>query len=245
MNVAHRADEHRAKEAADRPTVPAGNVYDRLRENLIIGAFAPGTKLKPQYLKDQLSCTTGVVREALIRLAGEGLVDFESQRGFRAIVPTEKSFYEVTHLRTLIECEGARLSIQNGDMDWEADLIAAHHKLAHLEERMRSEADLRSLLEVWSRYEWTFHSTLLSACGSDLLKEQHRAIFDKFRLHLLAKARSFGFRGEVTIREHGDILAAALARDVDACQQAIQKHFRIYRSRAAGSHPQGNLLQQA
>lgn len=227
-------------ESADpnnRPASAAGDapnhVYDRLRADLVNGAFPPGMKLKPQELKNALGCSAGVLREALVRLAGEGMVQFEAQRGFRTIVPTERAFYEIAHLRTLVEIEGARLSIQNGDMEWEANLSAAHHKLAHLEERMRCTDDLASMIEIWTRYESDFHRALIAACGSDLLKELHKQIFDKFRLYAVVEASSFGFRGAVTIREHQQVLEAALARDPVRCAQAIEAHFQIYRRRAA------------
>ena len=208
-----------------------GQVYDRLREHLIHGAYDPGMKLKPQLLKDELGCSAGVLREALVRLAGEGLVQFEAQRGFRTIEPTERTFYEIAHLRTLIETEGARLSMVHGDMEWEANLSAAHHKLAHLEERMRHAENLAGQLEIWTRYEWDFHQALIAACGSALLQELHQQIFDKFRLYAVVEASSFGFRGAVTIREHQQVLEAALARDPARCAQAIEEHFQIYRRR--------------
>lgn len=225
-------------ESFDLPPRPAstrseapGPVYDRLRADLIHGAFAPGMKLKPQQLKDELGCSAGVLREALVRLAGEGLVQFQAQRGFRTILPTQQAFFEIAHLRTLIETEGARLSVLNGDMEWEANLSAAHHKLAHLEERMRCTEDIAGLLEIWTRYEWDFHQALIAACGSVLLQGLHQQIFDKFRLYSVVETSSFGFRGAVTIREHQQVVEAALARDPARCTRAIEAHFQIYRRR--------------
>jgi DNA-binding GntR family transcriptional regulator len=218
----------------------SGDVYENLRENLIWGRWTPGEKLKPQYLKTALDCSSSVMREALIRLAGEGFVHFEEQRGFSAIVPTEQSLTELRNLRILLETEGARLSIENGALEWEAELTAAHHRLAHLEEKMRNESDISGFIKVWSHYDWAFHEAFMAACGSQHLQQMHKTVYDKFRLHVISELRDFGYRGEITIHEHNDILESALRRDLDACQQAIERHLKIYRQRQARQEKQSH-----
>lgn len=212
----------------------AGGAYQQLREGLIWGRWKPGEKLKPQHLKQVFEYTSGALREALIRLAGEGFVQFEEQRGFSTVKPSRKSFQEIRDLRVLLECEGARLSILNGDLEWEANLIAAHHKLVHLEEKMRGEKDISGFIKIWSRYDWEVHQSLVAACNSDHLKEYYRAVFDKFRLHAVSELRAYGFRGKITISEHAKIVSHALARDAASCAEAIDDHLRIYR-RASSS----------
>ena len=208
----------------------AGYAYAQLRDGLIWGRWQPGEKLKPQHLKSEFSTTSGALREALIRLAGEGFVSFEEQRGFSTIKPSRDSFLELRHLRVLLEVEAARLSVEQGGLEWETNLSAAHHRLVYLEEKMRGNDDLRSFIKWWSRYDQQFHEVLISACGSALLRQQYRSIYDKFRLHAVSELRTYGFRGEVTTNEHNDILTAALDRDADACAAAIDRHVTIYRS---------------
>lgn len=207
-------------------------VYRAVRESLIWGRWKPGEKLKPQHLKASFGCTSSVLREALIRLAGEGFVTFEEQRGFSTIVPTQESFFEVRAMRILLESEGVRLSIENGGIDWEVDLKAAHYRLAHLEEKMRQEGELRGFIKIWSLHDWQFHHALIAACGSDLLKEFHSTVYDKFRLHVVSELKNFGFRAATTIDEHEAILRSALDRDAATCAKAIQDHLAIYRSRS-------------
>lgn len=207
-------------------------VYNAVREGLIWGRWEPGEKLKPQHLKASFKCTSSVLREALIRLAGEGFVKFEEQRGFSTILPTRESFFEVRAMRVLLECEGARLSIERGGIDWEINLKAAHHRLAHLEERMRSEEDLRGFIKIWSLNDWEFHQALIAACGSSLLREMHSSVYDKFRLHVVAELKNFGFRAGTTIGEHEAIVGSALERDAKGCARAIEDHLAIYRTRS-------------
>ena len=204
------------------------DVYRRLRENVILGTWEPGQKLKPQHLKSELGCTSGMLREALIRLAGEGLVSMEGQRGFRTLISNRKALREVTELRLLIETEGARLSIAHGDLEWEANLNAAHHRLAYVEERMRNDGDVGGSIRIWSSYEWDFHRLLIAASESEAMKILHRQLFDRFRLHMLAQSTGYGFLGDVTIREHRAILETAIRRDADGCARALENHYRVH-----------------
>jgi len=215
-------------ESSHRATT-AGGVYDKLRDGLMWGRWSPGEKLKPQHLRDSMKATPGALREALIRLAGEGFVRFEEQRGFSTIIPSRKSFFETRHLRVLIEAEAARLSIENATLQWEADLVAAHQRLAQLERSIGGEDNIRDHIRIWSTYDWAFHMVLVGNCGSNLLIETHKMTYDRYRLHAVAELQTFGFRGETTVKEHASVLKAALDRDPDACAAALNAHLRIYR----------------
>ena len=211
----------------------AGVAYERLRDGLMWGRWKPGEKLKPQHLKELFSTTSGALREALIRLAGEGFVKFEEQRGFSTMNPTRSSFLEVRELRVLLEKEGMMLSLQKGGLDWEANLAAAHQRLLLVEKKMLQTDDLTSFIRVWSRYDAQFHTALIAGCESELLKEEHRRIYDLFRVHAVAELGTFGFRGETTMLEHNAIVEAALDRNVEACLDAMEFHTTIYRSQDA------------
>jgi DNA-binding GntR family transcriptional regulator len=59
-----------------------GLAYDEIRSLIVSGALAPGSRLGQADLADRLGISRGSVREALRRLAGDGLVEFEVNRGF-------------------------------------------------------------------------------------------------------------------------------------------------------------------
>lgn len=215
------------------PDRPAGGdartVYDRLREDLVGGRLPTGQKLQPRLLASGYAASPAALREALLRLSSEGFVRSAPQRGFSTVAPTPETVWEIAHFRVMIETEGARLSIRHGDVAWEANLTAAHHRLSHLEARMRGEEIEPEQLRFWSGCDRAFHEALIAACGSDLLKSQHRAAFDRFKQHVIAQDRTLGFRGGELIREHADILSSALDRDADACAAALRRHFETYR----------------
>lgn len=205
------------------------SVYEGLRASILNGDSPPGMKLRPSEIKKDFQCAASTVREVLVRLACEGLVTSRDQRGFAVRVMTPDDVRDITHMRTLVEREGARLAIRNGDLDWEARLTAAHHKLAHIEEQMTVEPDKYATL--WRRCDQEFHEVLLSVCGNELLRWTHRILFDQFRLVVVMELQNFGFRGKEVISEHKRILDHALARDADACYTALSDHLGVYASR--------------
>ncbi|MEZ5449987.1 MAG: FCD domain-containing protein [Thiolinea sp.] len=136
--------------------------------------------MRPDELKDQRhECQA--MREVLMRLTQEQLLEQPEQRGFLVPGSLGKTLGELMDLRILLECEGARQSIAHGDLEWEARLNAAHHKLEHIESKMRTATDLMALIPIWTRVDWEFHDTLLSACPSDTLRQVHRQIYERSR----------------------------------------------------------------
>jgi DNA-binding GntR family transcriptional regulator len=133
---------------------------------------------------------------------------------------------EVARLRILLERDGARQSIERGGVTWEGDLVAAHHRLAHIEQRMRAGETVH--FDSWRRADWEFHQALLAACGSRLHRNLHKAAFDQYRKIVQVEYRTLGFRGDQIIAEHNAILNAALARDADACAIALEDHILAF-----------------
>ena len=93
---------------------PETDIYTDLHRRLVSGQLAPGQKLRAETLRKDYDCSASTVREALFRLSTIGLVDFQEQRGFRATEFSQQLQHELTHLRILLEGEGASMSIRNG-----------------------------------------------------------------------------------------------------------------------------------
>ena len=202
--------------------------YDTLRQGLIWGRWKSGERLIPQHLKEELNCKSSVLREAMVRLAGEGLVISEKNHGFRAVAHSQETFREAAHLRLVLEREAAVLALKNGDFEWEMALSAAHQKLAYVEQQMLQTGNVTDYVSHWSLQDWEFHSTLISACGSALLMRAYKSAFDTFRMYAVAEFPDFGFGQKVTVREHSAIYEAAINRDSAACIAAIEQHVTLY-----------------
>ncbi|TCT11597.1 DNA-binding GntR family transcriptional regulator [Tepidamorphus gemmatus] len=202
-----------------RETV-AASVWRKVRGDILSGALVPGRKLRLEGLRDQYGASVSTLREVLNRLATEGLVLAEGQRGFEVVQVSPENLRELAELRLLVEGQALADSFRRGDVDWEARVVAAYHKLAAMEKRM-DQGD-RSQAGLWKRHDWEFHQALISACGSDVLMHLHGGIFDKYlRYQMIA----LSFRGSIAAAEHRALLEASLARDADAAKAILETHL--------------------
>ncbi len=207
--------------------IASTEIYDDFQRKLITGFFRPGSKLKPSSLQGAYGCSANTVRDVLLRLSRVGLVEFEMQRGFRAREASPQRRSDIARFRILLEQTGAALSIENGDLEWEVKLSAAHHKLVHVERQMDRSERSQEEVEVWSDAEREFHETLISRCDSPVLRETYANIYVQFRQQIVFQERNFeGDFYKVIIREHQSIVDAALARNTEACKQAIYDHVK-------------------
>jgi DNA-binding GntR family transcriptional regulator len=197
------------------------STYERIKKDIIFGTLAPGSKLKLDGLKAQYDASVSTLRETLNRLSSDGFVEAAEQRGFFVRSVSREDLTEIANLRILLECSALKTSIENGDADWEGNLVAAHHKLHLMEEKMLS-GD-HSQKEMWKRYDWEFHKSLIEACNSQNLMSLHEIIYDKYLRYQMLVITD---RGEAAVKEHRQIFDAALARDVGAASKALEIHIR-------------------
>jgi DNA-binding GntR family transcriptional regulator len=194
--------------------------YRQIRRDILFGRLEPSQKLKLDDLRESYGISVSTLREVLNRLTAEGLIVAESARGFEVAPVSPENLKELASLRQLLECHALQQSFATGDMDWEAGVVAAHHKLASMENRMLT-GD-RSVLEILKRYDWEFHHALLLACGSRVMLDAHAAVFDKYHRYLMI---ALVFRGETTSREHRQLLECALKRDSQTAQKILTQHI--------------------
>ena len=114
------------------------STYERIKRDIIFGVLAPGTKLKLDRLKSEYETSVPTLREALNRLSADGFVQSPEQRGFLVTPVSAEDLVEIANLRILLECHALQQSIEAGDTDWEADLVAAYHRLNLIEKRMQN-----------------------------------------------------------------------------------------------------------
>lgn len=205
---------------AKQPNSVGFSTYESIKHDIIFGQLAPGSKLKLEGLKERYSASVSTLRETLNRLSSEGFVAAEEQRGFFVRPVSNEDMVEIANLRVLLECHALKQSIENGDADWEGDLVAAHHKLHRMEKRML-EGDF-SEKETWKRYDWEFHLALIRACNSQNLLSLHANIFDQYlRYQMLVLTN----RGEIAAREHKEMLDAALSRNAYRAAELLERHI--------------------
>ena len=197
------------------------STYEHIKKDIIYGNLAPGSKLKLDGLKKQYDASVSTLRETLNRLSSDGFVEAAEQRGFFVRSVSREDLAEIANLRILLECSALKTSIENGNADWEGNLVAAHHKLKLIEQKMLS-GDY-SQKETWKRYDWEFHKTSIEACNSQNLMSLHAIIFDKYLRYQMLVITD---RGKDAALEHQQIFDAALSRNSSKAIEALEIHIR-------------------
>lgn len=195
------------------------NAWRRIRTDILFGRLKPGEKLKLDKLKGSYGASVSTLREILNRLASERLVLAEGQKGFEVAPVSIANLKEIAALRQLLECHALEQSFKAGDVEWEGNVVAAHYRLAQMEKRM-AKGD-KTATVMWKTYDWQFHQSLISACGSKMLMETHAAVFDKYlRYQMIA----LSYRGSIAEKEHRALLDCALKRDAKTACDVLTRH---------------------
>jgi len=214
------ADSH-----SEAPRTLIEAAYQRLRQDIVAGHYAPGEKLRVEHLKDRYEVGAGTLREALSRLAAETLVIAQGQRGFSVTSLSLADFEDITRTRVVLECEALRLSITHGDDVWEGQIMAAFHRLGRAEEKLGKRPSLEAVRD-WEERNRAFHRSLLAACPS------------AWTLHFLGtlyqqseRYRRYTLQNRPLPRnvhdEHAAIMQATVARNVKLAVQLITGHIEL------------------
>lgn len=230
---------------AELPVAPEGSsggtlataICDRLRGEILSGRREPGARLRLEALKGEFGVSWSPIREALSRLTAEGLVLAKEQRGYRVAPASRDDLTEVLKLRLLLEPMALRAAVAKGDDAWEAEVLAAHHRLSKLENRRGAAPET----ERWEGWHRTFHEALIRACESPILLQFCRLLHDmndRYRRVFLA---AHAFDRDVA-GEHRAIVDATLARDAERACRLLQAHIErtgrnILRSMDGGVPP--------
>lgn len=197
----------------------SGRAYEQIKEDVLHGRLAPGTRLAVSLLSDSYNIGASPIREALHRLVGEGLVVAIGQRGFRVPPISVKDLRDVTRNRAMIETEALRQSIRHGDDAWEAAVVAAFHRLSKLEQCAGPISDFQE----WERRNQAFHHSLVAGCDSRWLQRLRGILHDQHRRYRYLSVH-YGSHRHVA-EEHAALRDAVLCRDEEAAARILAVHI--------------------
>jgi DNA-binding GntR family transcriptional regulator len=199
-------------------------VHDSLRAEIVGGILKPGTPLRVAVITQKYDVSMSVVREALTRLAEHNLAVLSPNQGFRVVSISKDDLMELTELRTNLECLALSKSIEHGDVQWEAAVVASHHVLERAE---LSRADGLGSTDVWSEAHANFHDTLVSACQGPRLLELTRTLRNSAEIY---RQLSLGVRTGAErdlAHEHRALMELATSRQSAAARAALEAHINL------------------
>ena len=158
----------------ERPQLLTDLAYERLREGIVAGELKLGQQVSEAQLAQRLGISKTPVREALVRLKMEGLVDIQPQRGTFVFRLTPEQVGQLCRYRAMLEVAALREAAaeQPGELlqRWRAQVQAM------------SEAEAAGDTDRLSRLDMNFHFELLACCSNGYL----RAAYELIRYQLIA-----------------------------------------------------------
>ncbi len=220
---------------AGKPTL-AGQIEARLRQDIVLGVLAPGTRLNLDRLRETMNVGLTPLREAVTRIVSDGLIEVAAQRGYRVAPISVANFEEVCALRTELEPYALRQSIANGGLDWETAVMGALHRV----NKTSRDPDDPASRAAWEAANNAFHFTLIERCDMPLLLKIHGSLVsmnDRYR-NIYSKAVTVQ---RDVVEEHTAIAAAAVERRADEAAKILKVHIdrsvKILLSLITEAHP--------
>jgi DNA-binding GntR family transcriptional regulator len=202
----------------------SNHLRDALRRDILSGQWSPGAKLQLTALSEHYETSSTVVREALTRLVGDRLVLLRPNRGFFVPELSLADLEDITEMRCVNEELAVRLAVERGTLEWESELIAAHHTLERTQRRDPENPDLHT--QAWNDAHQAFHAKLIEACRVPVLIDLTNVLSDLSQLYSRWAGMATRNVPRDIEQEHRDILAAALARDPRLTAALLRAHYQ-------------------
>lgn len=197
-----------------RPSDLSGRVAERLREGILRGDLKPGSRVRQEALADRLGVSRAPVRQALVILEREGLV--QTERGRSAVVAplTADLIRDLYELRTGIERQVAECLARRTGLEWgpvEALVAAGREGACSPDVSAQINLDLR------------FHTALYDALGNRILSDVMRSQWMNMRRVMAATVTIAGYSRQIW-DEHTAILEAIIAQEPDRAGALAAAH---------------------
>jgi DNA-binding GntR family transcriptional regulator len=187
-----------------------------LREAIFSGELLPGQTLGEENLARQLGISRTPVREALVLLRGEGLVETPPNRPAAVRSFTAHDLREMHSLRAVLEGYAARTAAPNLSDDQIAELERSVERYAAM---MDNDARLRELVAE----NFTFHNTIMNGASSERLESMIRQTTAMPLIYRSYMTYSRENR-ESALQDHRKILAGLRDRDPERAESLMKAH---------------------
>jgi DNA-binding GntR family transcriptional regulator len=203
------------------PRSRAGMVYRALRRAIIEQALSPGAKLPEDAIGERLGVSRTLVREALGRLAGEGLVELRHNRSAAVAYPSLEEAREVFAVRKAME----RLVVE----ELAGRLTAEQRKRLRAHVDREDEARERGGAES-IRLAGEFHLLLAECTGNSLLIRYVNEVASRCSLILAIYGRPHS--SDCAVSEHRDLIEALEKADAPTAIHLMDHHLAAVMDRA-------------
>ena len=191
-------------------------VYDMIRASILDGSRAPGSKVVESDIARRLNVSQAPVREAVKRLAHEGMVTSEPRRGSFVTEISTEEFAIARDVRSALESVGARHAVESLS---EADVAQLNRIVARMSEAVEKGdwAGFRTL-------DMEFHGRVLAIGGHAILARMWSALEPTLVSQRLIGDPSYAGNRELVVQWHRDLVAVLRAGDAQKASDAFAEH---------------------
>ncbi|MDR1626052.1 MAG: GntR family transcriptional regulator [Spirochaetia bacterium] len=189
-------------------------VYNIIKEDIVNCEMAPGSVICEDVLVEKFGTSRTPIREALLRLQRERLVDIFPRQGTFVSQICLKDIYEIYQLRLIIEPQVVKIACR--DLDSEV--------LGNFRDFFTHRAMGDCPYAEWFRQDRELHSYIVACSGNGYLQQIYAAIMDQ-NLRMRILAGKIPDRMRATNHEHIALLDALLAKDADKAEKVMASHI--------------------
>lgn len=190
--------------------------YKRLREGIRLGEFRPGQRLREAELATQLNVSRTPIREAIRRLASDGLIEVAPSRGMMVIELDKQQVRELYALRETLEGAAARLAAQH----------ASSSEIAEMRELLTHGQNATGTAQEAARINRLFHQSIHDAAHNRYLAHALVQFSDSLAL-LPGTTFEMPGRPAAAREEHLKIVDAIEERAPEKAEELARYHIRM------------------
>ena len=226
--------EHAAASPADRRSQTL-RAYHELRRRILENEMPAGAQYLEQTLADELGMSRTPVREALIRLSDERLVEVKPRHGARVLPVSVSDMGEIYELLSTLEAIAAQRVAERGLNS--GQLARLETAVAGMDQSLD-----RNDLTAWSTYDREFHNAIVELSGNRRLAQVVAMFRDQAHR---ARMQTLTLRPKPTQsnRDHAAVVAAIRKRDGNTAYEIHRRHRqeagRMLLRLLAGQKPEG------
>lgn len=198
------------------PTLIRDQIYERVKQEILLGNVAPGSRVLEGRLAKQLNVSRTPVREALHVLEMEGFLESFPRVGYRVRQITWEEAIEINEIRAVLEPLAARKAIESEDQTY----LDALEDVLMRSQAVAAEEELNSYLQ----YDTEFDEIIIKASGMKALLDIWATLRHRLRLYRMGAQSSVDTKLR-SIRGHKRIFKCLKAKDKEGVKKAIRAHL--------------------
>lgn len=198
-------------------------VYEQIKSDMLVGRYKPGERILENELSEQLEVSRTPIRNALVRLQGDGLVIIHPHRGVFVRELTVKDIEDHYQVRGVLEGLGAKLAAENLTKKNEDELKEMLNQMKKIHENGENEEEIIHMNDA-------FHDYIFELAGNNVLDNMRQTLATSIALVRATSWKNTSRKFE-TLKEHETIINEILKRNPIQAQKAAEEHvYNVWQS---------------